>query len=466
MILKILRARVFLPLAFIVTTCFAGQIALASTVQVGTCLPSLAHFSSIQAALGASTSGGTVDVCPGTYNEQVIITKPVTLTGVQVGTSDAAVILPPTTGIAVNGTDIFGNPVAAQIFVNNVTTGNVTIEKLTVDGTGNDLPGCVTTTLEGIYYQNSSGTITNNVVRNQYQTDYAAYGGCQNGLAINVESTGASNSVTVSANSVRAYQKNGITASGSGMGAGSLGPAVTINGNYIVGLAATAMNWQGVYSGDGTAAENGVQIGLGATGKVENNVVNDNIWGQDTSGQPQNAASGILVFASPNITVTGNEVGSAQFGIVFDTDSSGYCGTSDSPISCGTADDGIATLNKVAGTQIFDGIDVCSNGNTIESNTIYGSTESGVHIDDTCTSSIYSTTSGNNNNVSKNVIVEACAGVLLGTGSPNTSTPNTLYDVTNTTLSGDVCPVPPPSDSVARKPASKARLSPYKPTRK
>jgi hypothetical protein len=464
MISKIKRTGVFLFLALVLAAGFAAQTALASTVEVGTCISSLTHFTSIQAALNASSSGGTVDVCPGIYYEQVVITKAVTLTGIQSGTGDAAVFLPPMAGLAANGTDIFGNPVAAQIFVSNAS-GKVTIERLTIDGTGNNIASCGPPMLEGIYYQNSSGTITNNVVRNQYLTDYTVYGGCQNGLGINVESTGSSDTVTVSTNSVRAYQKNGITASGAGTGAGSLGPGVTISNNHIVGLAATAMNWQGVYSSEATAAENGIQVGFGATGTVETNVVNDNIWGQDTSSDTGDAASGILIFASPNIIVTGNQVGSAQFGIALDTDGFGFCGTSSAPISCGTADNASVTLNKVEGTELLDGVDACSNGNTIESNTMYGSTESGVHIDDTCTSSTYSTTSGNNNTVTKNVILEACAGVLLGTGTGNTVTPNTFFDVTNTTQSGDVCPLASASVALHKLP-SKAHVSPYKPVRK
>lgn len=464
MISKTKRTSVFLSLVLVLAACFAGQTALAATVEVGTCISSLAHFTSIQAAVAAAPSGGTVEICPGTYYEQVVITKALTLTGIQSGTGDAAVILPPAAGLSTNGTDIFGNPVAAQIFVSNAS-GKVTIERLTIDGTGNDIAGCGPPMLEGIYYQNSSGTITNNVVRNQYQTDYADYGGCQNGLAINVESTGSSNTVTVSTNSVRAYQKNGITASGAGTGAGSPGPSVTISNNHVVGLAATAMNWQGVYSSEGTAAENGIQFGFGATGTVETNVVNDNIWGQDTSSDTGDAAAGILVFASPGITVTGNTVSSAQFGIALDTDSIGFCGTSNAPISCGTADGATVTLNKVEGTQLFDAVDACSNANTIESNTMYGSTESGVHIDDTCTSSTYGTSSGNNNTVTKNVILEACAGILLGNGTGNAFTPNTLFDVTNTTVTGDVCPVPS-ADMTVRKLNSKARVSPYKPVRR
>jgi len=79
-----------------------------------------------------------------------MITAPLTLEGVANGPLDATVLVPPSGGLVQNGTDIFGNPVAAQIFVAS-STGTVTIEHLTVDGTGNDMAGCVATTLEGIF---------------------------------------------------------------------------------------------------------------------------------------------------------------------------------------------------------------------------------------------------------------------------------------------------------------------------
>jgi hypothetical protein len=433
-------------LALVVLIGLSGQ-AFATTVAVGLCAAPGTHYTTIQAAVNAP-SATIVNVCPGTYPEQVIITKSLTLKGIASGTSDAAVVVPPATGLASNGSDIFGNPVAAQIFVQGPAA--VTVSNLTVDGTGNNLAGCGAPTLEGIYFQNSSGTITRNAVRNQFQTDFVVYGGCQNGLAINVESLTALD-VTISDNSVRAYQKNGITATGAATGPSSVGPAVTISGNYIVGLAATAMNWPG------GAGENGVQVGFGASGTVSANTVNDNIWYADTSSQPGNAASGILVFASDGITVSGNSVGSAQFGIAADTDNVGYCS---GPSLCGPADHTVITSNKVSGTQIFDAVDLCSSSNTVTSNTIYGSAQSGVHADDSCGS-------GNGNSVTKNTINEACAGILLGTGSGNTSSLNTFSNVTNTTLAGDVCP-PAPGPAASGKSAqhSSLRPSPFTPNRK
>jgi hypothetical protein len=444
-----------------VATCLVATHAQATvlTVEVGNCISTLTHqYATIQAAVSASNPGGTVKVCPGTYPEQVTVNTNLTIEGViDSSTGDyAAVVVPPSGGLAQNGTDIFGNPVAAQIFV-STSAGNVTIAHLTVDATGNNLTGCGGPTLEGIYFQNTTGTILENAVRNQYQTDYASYGGCQNGLAINVESTSNNTAVTIENNSVRAYQKNGITATGAATGANAFGPVVTISNNFIVGLAATAANW----STPG-AAENGIQVGYGAGGTVIGNNVFDNIWAPDTSSDTGDAASGILIFASEGLTVQHNEVASAQFGIAAVTDSQGFCSNSGQTISCGAADVTSIINNKVVGTQIFDAIDVCSNQDTVQSNILYGSTESGVHIDDTCTNSSLGTTSGNNDTAIQNLINEACAGVLTGTGTGNTFSPNTYANVTTTTLGGDVCPVSAAAAKV-RSAAKKERPSPYRP---
>jgi hypothetical protein len=421
-----------------------GQAAQAATVVVGTCKPGV-QYPTISAAVAGAPTGSTIDVCPGTYSEQVIVKRNFTIIGIAVGTADSAVVLPPSGGLVTNGSDIFGNPVAPQIFVQDAV---VTISHLTVDGTGNNLAGCGAPTLEGIYYQNSSGTITDNVVRNQYQTDFADFGGCQNGLAINVESLTDNSAVTISNNFVQSYQKNGITATGAATGSTGPGPNVTIMSNYIVGLGANALNWGPA----APAAENGIQFGFGASGKITTNVVIDDIWPPDTSSQPGNAASGILIFASAGISVLNNDVGSTQFGIVADTDS-----------TFGPADGTIITGNKVTGTQIFDAIDLCSNGDTATGNFLFGNTESGIHADSSCGGT------GTGETIKGNTISGSCAGVLNGGGGAIGS--NTYLNVTNTILSGDACPaVGAGPDAVkagsSNKRQSKARPSPYVPAKK
>jgi hypothetical protein len=284
----------------------------------------------------------------------------------------------------------------------------VTISHLTVDGIGNALIGCLTNPI-GIYFKNSSGRIIDSVARNQILE--SSDQGCQVGLGIAVESNLGNPAVTISNNSVHNYQKNGITAGGPGTGGG---PTMAITNNTVVGIGATPL-----------IAQNGIQIGFGAVGKVTGNTVADDIY----SGPAATAGTGILIFATTGITVSGNSVESTQFGIATVTDSVD-----------GPADNAIITSNHIGGTQEFDAIDLCSSGNTVQSNKINGrQTESGIHLDDQCPGP-GSTSSGVNNSVANNTINEPCAGILLGSSAPNTVGPNTFFNVTHTTLAGNSCP--------------------------
>ncbi len=395
-------------LALFVLAALSGQAFASTSDTVGLCAGPGTHYTTIQAAVNAPGIT-TVEVCPGTYPEQITITKNLTLKGIASGSSDAAVVVVPNGGLVTNGvTDIYGNPVAAQIFVQNAAS--VTISHLTVDGANDGLTDCSIDAI-GIYYQNSGGTITDNAVRNVLLPP--GLQGCQQGLAINVESNVGTPVVTISDNSVRNYDKNGITASGPGTGGG---PDVTVNANTVIGLGATTVT-----------AQNGIQIGFGASGTVESNYVVDDIYINPPCGGMNEpycyGSSGILIYASPGVTVTSNTVESTQLGIVPATDP-----------TYGNANGTLVKSNHIGGTQNYDAIDLCSDNNTAQSNTIYGSAESGIHVDDECPPS-----TGSGTTVIDNTINEACAGVLLGTGSGNTTTPNTYLNVTNTTLAGDTC---------------------------
>jgi Right handed beta helix region len=410
--------------------------AFSLVATVGLCAGGGNHFNTIQAAVNAvsSSPNSTVKVCPGTYPEQITITTNLTLLGVVGGTADAAVVTVPADGLAANNvTDIFGFPTAAQIFVQNAT---VTISHITVDGANDGLTGCGVDAI-GIYYQNSSGTITDSAVRNVLLP--ASLQGCQDGLAINVESNAGTPAVTISNNSVRNYDKNGITASGPGTA--GVGPNVTITGNTVVGLGPTTVT-----------AQNGIQVGGGASGKITSNIVTDDIFTNSpdcASAGTCTGSSGIIIFASAGVVVSGNTVESTQFGIVPVTD----------PASGGSANSTTIKSNHIGGTQTFDAIDVCSDGNLVQSNFIYGSSQDGIHLDDSCPPS-----TGGNNTVSGNTINEGCAGILLGSGTSNTTTPNTFMNVTHTTLAGDVCT--PAVGKMSSLNRSSLRPSPLKPSRK
>jgi pectin methylesterase-like acyl-CoA thioesterase len=169
-----MRCKLPLFLFMMAIVAVTSQNLFAANATVGSCAGPGIHYTTISAAVTAASPGAIISVCPGTYPEQVMIGKNLTLKGVVSGSNDAAVIVPPSGGIVANGTDVYGGSVAAQIFVQNSSA--VTLSNLTVDGTGNNLAGCAAPTFEGIAFENSSGKITDNVVRNQYQTDFTDYG--------------------------------------------------------------------------------------------------------------------------------------------------------------------------------------------------------------------------------------------------------------------------------------------------
>src|SRR6202162_5946177 len=106
------------------------------TEYVGTC--KAGSFPTIGAAVAAAPSGATILVCPGIYPEQVTITKPLTVEGIQSNNHDAAII----TGTSkVNAHDFDTplpappQPIIAQVLVQN--TSNVNLINLTADGSSN-----------------------------------------------------------------------------------------------------------------------------------------------------------------------------------------------------------------------------------------------------------------------------------------------------------------------------------------
>jgi parallel beta-helix repeat protein len=312
---------------------FAGlsaQQLTASVVAVGTCVANVVQFTSIQGAVNSVPPGSTIKICPANYPEQVVTNKNLTLTGVSSGSADNPVLVIPSGGFVPNTASLTsGHPIAAQILVKSPATA-VTISSLTVDGSNNNLNGgCNDARLIGIYYQNASGTVNFVAARNQARD--AANFGCQTsaGLGIHVQSVSPSTStVKIQNTTVRGYQKNGITGN-------EVGTTVTITGNSVVGAGPT------------TTAQNGIQVGFGATGKVQNNTVADDDFNGDPSA---GTGSGILIYDSGNNnTVSGNTVfSSGQAGIHLDSS----CGSrgNNNTVSKNTVNEACAGILQGGGT--------------------------------------------------------------------------------------------------------------------
>jgi hypothetical protein len=400
---------------------------LAETVQVGNCknLPANDTFATIQAAVNAEAAGTTILVCPGVYPEQVTINKSLTIRGVRSGTSDAAIIVAPAGGIVANTTSLAtGNPIAAQVLVTGAA--DVDISNLTIDGANSNISAC-SPNLIGVFYRNASGTVSHLVVVNQ------ALGtldnGCQSGLGIFAQSgNGQKSVVSIEDSHVQNYQKNGITGN-------EPGTTIRIVRNTVVG--------QGSTTG---AAENSIQIGFGAGGRIVGNTAMDDVWAPDTISDPGDAAAGILVFASANVEVSDNTVGNTQFGIAVVSDT-----------TSGPADGATITGNRVSATHIFDGVDLCSNSNKVHDNVINGSDESGIHVDSSC-----GAVAGNK--VNNNTINGACAGILVGTAAgANNIGDNEFFNVGHTVATGDVCPAAPVRPGIKAATTGNFKAQPARP---
>jgi hypothetical protein len=314
-----------------------------------------ATYSRIQAAIDASASGQTVEVCAGSYDETLRIMTSLTLKFDQ-----GAIVLPTSISQTTVGL-VTGSPIAAIITVMNAA--KVDVEGGVIDAGASGISECAPN-LMGIVYQNSSGTVKRSWVRNTQLV--SRLNGCQSGDGIFIQSgNGGISEVTITENRVDGYQKNGITAN-------EVGTQADISLNTVVGMGPTT-----------GAAQNGIQIGFGARGTVKQNFVTSNIWSPCIGpNQCVFFATGILVEQSDNIVIEGNSIGNNQVNIF-------------------VRGDGIKVhRNRLFGSLVLDNIQVPGNGAEIEDNKIYDSARAAVAV------------SGNDAKVRKNFITNAQIGIL------------------------------------------------------
>jgi nitrous oxidase accessory protein NosD len=330
-----------------------------------------ATFTSIQDAINAANAGSLIRVCPGTYHEQLSINKSLSIEG-----DNGAIVMPG--NMVANTTGSSGAPIAAAILVKNAA--NVEIEGLILDTANSGISGCAPD-LIGILYQNSSGSIEHNAVRNTKLS--ASLNGCQSGDGIVVQTLGGGTSnVSIDDNSVHDYQKNGITGN-------ELGTEVAISNNVVTGLGPTTV-----------AAQNGIQIGFGAKGGISRNTVTDNVWAPCVSlTNCASNATGILVFQSDDVHVDHNSVATNQVGIF----TNGQNAKMES--------------NNVSNSLVLIGIDLAGDDNLARGNDVTNSGQAAILIE------------GNDNKVQGNEITEAPVGILKLSGTVgNTHSGNSFFD--------------------------------------
>jgi parallel beta-helix repeat protein len=152
--------RRFQPVLAFLIVVLGAQSVVASTYYVGSCKKGA--FSSIQTAVSTVPAGSIIDVCPGTYPEQVTISQNLTLRGISDGNSSQVIIAAPSAGLTTTTSIIFGT-IAPQV---EVMAGPVKITGITVDGS----TSCPATGVHyaAIFYSSgSSGTVSEVETRNQ-----------------------------------------------------------------------------------------------------------------------------------------------------------------------------------------------------------------------------------------------------------------------------------------------------------
>ena len=250
-----------------------------------------AGYSTVQSAVTAAEAAETghsllpsVVVCPGTYQEQVTITKSliiahaprsgrVTIEGLAspAGSTTKCQATDTASQVPQSVVEICG----ATKKVANTTDVHVIISRVTIEG---DWPANVCNdNLYGILVEGGAGlTLATSVVQNVGADPLTSAGGCQGGVGVEAgnSNTNQIGRVLLDDDTVRGYQKNGITADGAGSTAFIANTAVT-------GAGATPY-----------IAQNGIQISTGATAGI----IGSTISGNNYTGTGEASSTGVLVY--------------------------------------------------------------------------------------------------------------------------------------------------------------------------
>ena len=193
-------------------------------------------------------------------------------------------------GFTLFGVDPPGGHFLGAVIRNEAGASWIAIRNLTVDAdTLADVcdPDVPDTRLRGILLQGTHGEVTDNTVDIGQGPDGKS--GCQEGNAIEArngpfDDTGIDVEVLITGNTVDGYIKGGIVANGS--------VAARIVGNTVTGWGPVGVPF---------AAQNGIQIGSGATAVVRNNTVSGNDYTPETF-----VACGILYLDADGVRANHN----------------------------------------------------------------------------------------------------------------------------------------------------------------
>jgi Ca2+-binding RTX toxin-like protein len=252
----------------------------------------IGSFSTIQAAVNAAANGDTIQVAPGTYQEQVTVNGLTNLTieGTGADPSQTVILSPDYTSLVSNIQNPGENHTFTDALVGAENGASVTVSNLTVNGNnqgviyalgangGGDLIG-----IEGV---NSSLSVSNVHVTGTEDVESGVLQGGQGNAGIIVNDTNSSTQTfTISGSTVDNFQRDGIRMEGAGLTA-------NVNNNTVTGVGANPTN----------LSQNLIELELGATGSITQNQV--------TGVSDANFGSnGVIIFQSGSgVTVSNNTV--------------------------------------------------------------------------------------------------------------------------------------------------------------
>jgi Right handed beta helix region len=202
------RARIEAIVLPFLVTCVASQAHTLVVGQTGVPCPN-AQYTTIGQAITAASAGDVIQVCPALYPEQLTITKPLTIEGIQVNGVNRVMIQPTLLGMV-------GTGVAAVTVMN---TNRVTLNNLSIDASYNTVTDC--TSLATVHFENASGEIKNSAITG---AKLASPASCttnkpslSNGFGVLVDtSDGATGpfQVFIANNSIHNFSKDGVYATG------------------------------------------------------------------------------------------------------------------------------------------------------------------------------------------------------------------------------------------------------------
>lgn len=342
-------------------------------------------YHTINEALGFADNGDTIDVCPGIYAEQVVLTKSITLQGLPEG-SQQAVIMPaslPASRLSTQG----AKPIRAAIIVD---APRVVLVGLTVDLSVANLSGCAPI-VAGIYLRNASGVLDNLTETGAHATGATD---CDTGVGLLIEGGKLTDDfgkpvnrkavVSLRDSAFHDNQKGGIVATGDGT-------IIKIRDTGVFGQGATSIG-----------VPNGIELSFGVKARLQAVQVRD--FQSPVAGK---TGTGILAFGASKARLRQSTLTGMQTGVF-------------------VVGDGLRILDSQLGEFSSDGMVFIGSKNRGLGNRIEVSSVSGVFID------------GDRNTVRGGNITDMPVGVWFFSGDRNIAKGIDFENVAQPERVGDV----------------------------